>query len=91
MITCSIWAGSAFHFAHSRRHLDVVVHQASQGLVDIEDDTIQIEGFGPEHLLAAEREQLSYPCGGTPGGVFDALESARSSRGTEERLSARSV
>ena len=84
MITCSICAGSAFTLPTIVRdagdHLNVVVHQAAQQLVHIEDDGVQVQRFGLQHLFAAESEQLAHQRGRAAGGIFDALDIVREFR-----------
>lgn len=71
-----------------REHLYVVVHEAAQEFIQIENDGIEVDGFWLHHLAAAEREQLAHKACGATRGIIDAFDvraNFRRNRGTAER------
>ena len=85
---CGVSLHLADVFRDLRDHLDVVVHEAAQEFIQIENDGIEVDGFWLHHLAAAEREQLAYEaCGATRGIIyaFDVRTNFRGNRGTAER------
>jgi hypothetical protein len=51
--------------------LDVLADQPLQQLDHVAEERIQADHFGPQHLLAAEREQLPGEVGGAMAGAAD--------------------
>ena len=53
-------------------HLDVFAHQSAKELVEIYDDSVEIEDFRTQNLLAAEGQQLANQSDSAIGSFFDA-------------------
>src|SRR3974390_1651952 len=59
--------------ANAGAHLDVVIDEAAQELFHVDDDSVQVEDFRLQDLLAAESEQLTNERGGAAGCALDAF------------------